>query len=519
MLKTVKVLVILMACMLGAVGWEPVKTAGSGGAVIFSQAKTWGGAGASTNANQVSLDAWGNRYVSGDFTGTVSFNPAGGEVHSSNGSQDAYLGKFDPGGNFVWAKTWGGSGRDIASGVTVDSQGYVYVLGHFQNTVDFNPAGGAPHASNAGGMNNIYLSKFSPQGIFQWVRTWGPEDGGAEGYGLAIDAWDHVYVVGDFTGSQCDFNPWGMHDVHTNHPAPSGSPAKWFFDAYLSKFDSSGNFVWAKTWGAEGYDDGPGVAVDTSGNIYVGGMYASTDPNLNFDPGGGPAGLGHPAHDSGILVDVFLSKFAPDGTFQWVRTWGAQGTDEVGNSVTVDKLGHVYLGGRFGCSNCDFNPGGTPDPHSSHGDLDAFVMKVAPNGDFQWARTWGGAGADATGGLTTDEADNIYVSGLFNNTVDFGPASQASSHGLTDAFLSMFDPTGTFLGAFTWGGSGNDGSNKPGRDTSGNVYAAGWFQGSLDFDPGSGSEIHTASGNTDAFLAIFNLVHLDKSVYLPLVTR
>jgi hypothetical protein len=485
-------------------------------ATVYSWTKPWGGSASKAQANNIAVDAWGNMYVTGEYTGTVAFNPAGGASHTSNGVQDAFLSKFAADGTFQWVKTWGGTGRDVSNGIVIDHSGNVYVSGPFVNTVDFNPAGGASHSSNAGGMNNIFLSKFAPDGTFQWVKTWGPSDGGAESYSLAIDGSNHVYVVGDFSGTSCDFNPWGLHDVHTNHPPDPSSPYGRLFDAYLSKFDSSGNFIWAKTWGGEGYDDGPGVAVDSSGNVYVGGMYASK--TINFDPAGGNGGLGHPANDSGIVVDVFLSKFDSVGTFQWVRTWGGQGVDDAGEVVTVDNSNKVYVGGRFGCTNCDFNPLGTPNIHSSNGDLDAFVSKYDATGNFQWARTWGGTGWDAAGGLITDSANNVYATGVFSNTVDFGSGSGVLSHGLFDAFLIKFTYSGAFVGAQAWGGTGSDGANRAGRDTAGNLYVVGWFQNTVDFDPGSGVDNHTSIGTPDAFLVKYGAIP-DKLTFLPLVIR
>jgi hypothetical protein len=479
--------------------------------------KPWGGATASTHANNTVVDRHGNIYVTGDFTGTVDFDPAGGASHTSNGAQDVYLSKYSLNGAFQWVKTWGGSGRDVANGIAVDSSGNVYVSGPFQNTVDFNPAGGASHPSNAGAMNNIFLSKFAPDGTFQWVKTWGPSDGGAESYNITIDSSDNVYVVGDFSGTQCDFNPWGSHDFHTNHPPDPSSQFKApLFDAYLSKFDSSGSFIWAKTWGGEGYDDGPGVAVDALGNVYVGGMYASQ--TINFDPAGGSKGLGHPAHESGITVDVFLSKFDASGAFHWVRSWGGQGVDDVAETVAVDRLNNIYVGGRFGCTNCDFNPLGPPDLHSSHGDLDAFVSKYDTSGNFQWAKTWGGIGTDAAVGLVTNGWNNVYATGVFSNTVDFGSGSGILSHGSMDTFLVKLASTGAFQWAKTWGSTGDDGGNRLAGDGVSNVYIAGWFQYQVDFDTtGGGFDYHTALGTTDAFLLIISTIK--NNAYMPLITR
>ncbi len=491
-------------------------------ATVYSWVKTWGGSSDEVGAG-LAVDGAGNVYVSGYFNGTVDLDPGPGvDSHTSNGGRDVFLSKFDANGNFIWTRTWGGSGDERGESVAVDSSGNVYVAGPFRMTVDFDPGSGVDShtAPGVGSDNDAFLSKFDSNGNFQWAKTWGGIYGD-EAYCVVVDRSGNAYVVGDFSSPTVDFDPGPGVDNHTMHG---------FFDAFLTKFVSDGTFLWARTWGGEGYDDGPGVAVDSLGNVYVAGMYGSTDPNLNFDPAGGAGGLGHQAHDSGSIVDVFLSKFDSSGTFQWVATWGAQGNDDVGQNVVVDGANNVYVGGRFGCSafavnctprSCDFNPGAGIDYHTSNGFLDAFVSKFDSSGTFQWVKTWGGTGVDAESGLATDSSNNLYVTGIFSNTVDFGSGSGVLSNGLWDASLSKFDANGIFQWVKTWGGTGDDGNNKVARDMAGNVYVVGWFHGAVDFDPGSSVDTHTALGGSDAFLSKFASFPLqlrgtpgDRTIYL-----
>ncbi len=488
--------------------------------------KTWGGSG-SERVLRTAVDASGNWYLVGEFSGAVDFNPAPGaqeDHHSYNETIDAFLTKFDSSGNFLWAKTWGGSKRDVAYGVGVDSTGSAYVVGPFMDTVDFNPdpAVDEIHVSNGISgtvyQNNVYLSKFAPDGTFQWVRAWGPETvkgaaGGAEGYSIAVDG-NFLYVAGDFSGGVTDFNPWGGHDYHANHPPVSGPI---FFDSFLSKFDLDGNFQWAQTWGGEGYDDGPGVAVDGEGNLYVAGMYASQD--INFDPDGGSAGLGHPAQDSGAMVDVFLTKFDANGDFLWVRTWGGQGTEDAMGTAVVDAENFVYVSGRYASLDCDFDPGPGEDRHSTNGGQDAFVSKFDPDGNFVWARTWGGSDSDNATSLGVDSAGNLFAAGWFSDAFDFDPGEGITRHasqGQRDAFISQFDSRGSFYRAWTWGGSGSD-SGMLALDMTDNVYGAGEFVGLVDFDPGAGEDFRTSNGGSDAFFS--QLLLISQRTFLPVVSR
>lgn len=481
----------------------------------YAWAKTWGGTNEDAGG-AAAVDSSGNVYIVGSFVGTVDFDPdpTKSDLHTSvNGTIDAFLAKFSADGTFQWAKTWGAgvggsilAGRDVANGVAVDHQGHVLVTGNFQYTVDFNPAGGASRASNSGSMNNAFLSKFAPDGSFEWVQTWGPADGGAEGYSVAVDTADNAYVVGDFSGSGAYFdNTIGQtpSDWHANHAPAADHPR--MFDAYLAKYDSSGHFVWAKTWGGEGYDDGPGVAVDSLNNVYVAGMYASQ--HIDFDPAGSGV-TDHPAHDDWYTTDVFLSKFDSDGVFKWVRTWGGTAGDE-GVTVAVDAANNVYAGGRLSSTDCDFNPGGSPDVRATNGGSDAFIAKYGPSGNFIWARTWGGTGDDAGGGLATDGANNVYSGGSFSAVVQFAPAVGSislTSNGAKDAFLAKLDADGTFQWAYGWGGAGDDWSNRPTVEGWTALYVPGKFASTVDMDPTSGTDTRTSGGAGDASVTKFSFV-------------
>jgi Beta-propeller repeat len=502
-------------------------------APVHAWAKTWGGT-SETVANGMAIDTSGNIYVTGQFVGTTNFDPAGpnpsATFTSYNGTVDAYLAKFNAQGTFLWARTWGagsttcvpvsrGCGRDSAGSVVVDGAGNAYVGGLFQNTVDF--GNGHSATSNApNGSNNIYLTKFSADGSNQWVRAWGGKTGG-EAYSVALDAaHGYVYIEGDWsttpnTGS-VDFNPGGSGGLRQNHGT---------YDAFLCKYALDGTFQWVQTWGGEGYDDGPGVAVDAAGNVYVNGMYGST--NINFDPNGGTGGQGYPATHSGMLyVDVFLSKFDANGNFQWVRTWGGDangsGTTNAGGPIAIDSVGNVLIGGRFGCTTCAFNATGAapgvldPTVHSN-GDLDAFIAKYDGGGNRLWIKTWGGTGWDAVVNMTTDVANNVYASTMFSTTVDFG-GGPVTAKGLWDSGIVKSAADGTFQWAKTWGGSGQDFSGIA-IDVRGNLYSAGNFQNTVDFGAGDAADTHVAHGSSDAFLSKFSNETQWYRVYVPLTVR
>ena len=243
-----------------------------GGALLWS--RVWGGSGDDT-CNGIAVDSSGNVYAAGRYRNTVDFDPLGtsGTQHawckaSGTDSNDAFLCKYDPSGNFQWVRTWGGSLGDEAYSVAVagDGSGFVYVVGDFSSpTIDFNPAGPSDiHANTtADGWFDAYLCKFSTSGVFQWAKTWG-----GIGYddccAVTTDASGDIYAAGMFGSPICDFDPGsGVFNLS----AHTTSPPYMIVDAFLSKFDSAGNFKWARAWGGSGQDVAEGVAVDGTGGV------------------------------------------------------------------------------------------------------------------------------------------------------------------------------------------------------------------------------------------------------------
>ncbi len=138
--------------------------------------------------------------------------------------------------DFGWARTWGGSGNDYSQGVATDGSGNFYVSGRFAGIVNFDPGDGID-SHTANGSFDVFLSKFDSSGDFVWARTWGGLFSDI-GYGVAADGSGNVYVTGVFNGT-VDFDPDDGVDPHTTNGGE---------DVFLSKFNSSGDFVWAQTW-------------------------------------------------------------------------------------------------------------------------------------------------------------------------------------------------------------------------------------------------------------------------------
>ncbi len=447
-------------------------------------ARTWGGPDYDYGI-AVAVDGSGNTYSTGYFKGTdVNFNPAGSDLHSSNGEYDVFLVKYDSYGNFQWARTWGGTEDDYGRAVATDSLGDVYIAGYFNGTdVNFDPGGSDLHSAVGG--TDIFLSKFNSNGDFQWAKTWGGTDLD-DAWGIVADGSNNVYVSGKFLGENVNFNPDGS-DLHSSNGMD---------DAFISKFNSDGNFQWAGTWGGTGGDAAWALATVGSDNLFVAGAFNGTD--VNFNPGGTDL------HSSNGASDCFLSKFNSNGDFQWAKTWGGTVMD-ASFGVATDGSSGVYTTGNFMGTDVNFNPDGS-DQHSSNGSYDIFLSKFDVSGNFQWAWTWGGSLVDSGNGVSVDGPGDIYVTGYFADiNVNFNPAGSDihSSNGSYDVFLSAFNPSGDFQWAGTWGSPESDVGVGVAADASDDVYVAGYFEGEdINFDP-DGSDLHTSNGAADAFLTKF----------------
>ena len=223
--------------------------------------------------NCIKTDNLGNIYTSGYFTGTVVFDPSALNYSiTSAGSNDAFVSKLDSSGNFKWAKKFGSSGWDAAMAVTLDNNGNVYATGIFTNTVDFDPSASV-HNLSSFGQDDVFILKLDSLGNFIWVKQIGGSDY-QNTQSIQLDGSGNIYTSGWFKGS-VDVDP----NTAVYNLTSAGD-----YDAYISKLDNNGNFIWAKQIGGTKYDDVRSIYVDASNTIYTAGNYTGI---VDLDPSSG----------------------------------------------------------------------------------------------------------------------------------------------------------------------------------------------------------------------------------------
>ncbi|MBK8846296.1 MAG: SBBP repeat-containing protein [Bacteroidetes bacterium] len=242
---------------------------------VNAQAPDWqwakgiGGTG-DDRGGSIAVDDSGNIYTTGNFNGTVDFDPGVGVFNlTSAGSYDIFISKFDSLGNFVWAIRMGGTGDDGTDWVAgrcivLDASGNIYTTGYFSGTADFDPSPSVYNLTSAGSID-IYVAKVGNQGNFIWARKMG---GTAQDLAnsIALDANNNVYTSGRFAGTS-DFDPGpGLYNL-----TQSGV----WFDIFISKLDNAGNFVWAKHIGSTNYEQALDMRSDGSGNICITGGFTA----------------------------------------------------------------------------------------------------------------------------------------------------------------------------------------------------------------------------------------------------
>jgi hypothetical protein len=177
----------------------------------------WGKSIGGTNMDivyAITSDFDGNIYTTGDFGGTADFDPGVGTYYiPAAGSDDFFVSKLDPLGNFVWAKAFGGMGVAVSHAMVVDSSQNVYTTGYFSGTCDFDPGTGVHNLTPLGNFD-IFVCKQTASGNLDWVKTAeGTDDDNSNIIALNPNRTGAIYIAGEFSGTSCSFNPNNLTNV------------------------------------------------------------------------------------------------------------------------------------------------------------------------------------------------------------------------------------------------------------------------------------------------------------------
>ncbi len=378
-------------------------------------------------------DSYGNVYISG-YTLSVDFPSSPGAFQTGlNANYDAFIFKFDPTGQRVWATYYGGSQNDFGYRLKVTPSGKPTLAGYtYSSDLFISPSG--VFSSSFSGSIDAFITQFDSGGNFLW-GTFAGGTGGDFAISMDMDKQGNL-ALGGFTSSS-DF-------------PVSGSAWQLLFggalDCFVAKFDSTGNRLWATYLGGMNSEDAHAIKFDTLGNVYVGGDTYSSDFPVdagsyqNFLMGGS---------------DAFLAKYDPSGNKLWATYLGGVGNEDI-YALANDRHNNIYLTGY--CSGYDFPV--TPGAFQStmNGVRDLTIGSFNPSGNLRWLTYAGGVAWDAGKGIIVNTNQKITVCGETNST-DFpivGNKYDTVHNGGSDICYLQLDTTGSVELSNLKGGSNSD---------------------------------------------------------------
>lgn len=369
--------------------------------------------------------------------------------------------RIDP--TLVWATYYGGVGRQSGLSSKTDLSGNVYLTGYTRSSSAISTAGS--HLATPGGDADAYLVKFDQLGVRQWATYFGGDDVDIA-YSCSVDLNGNIFIVGA-TESTTSIALLGHQNVYSDNR-----------DAFLAKFNTSGNLLWSTYYGDLEFEAGKTCATDANGNVYLGGKTTST---ANIASGG------HQNIYGGGTDDAFLVKFNANGDRLWATYYGGSLIDE-GNGCTTDVIGNVYLAGNTS-STASIAFGGHQNTYGG-GAFDAYLVKFNDLGVREWASYYGGTGFETGTSCATNFDGDVYLAGNSSSTLGIATNSyQNFNGGGSDAYLAKFNPVGNRQCASYYGGTEGDIATSCTVDLNGYIS-----QCEATYTVPSGDEIYNVSG-------------------------
>ena len=433
----------------------------------------WGSRATGSNTqiiHSVDLDAYGNTYICGYFDSQVTM---GSSTFSTSGSNDIFVAKLDPSGNYVWAHKAGGGNSDICHEIAVNDAGDVAITGYYYSSAQF---GSTWLSSN--GSYDIWVAKLDTNGTWQWANGAGSSSQDY-GYGVAIDNSGQVYLTGSY------YNTISFGSTQLSSYS--------YDEAFLAALSSGGQWLWAQRMYGSYYQQGYDIDVNDNNELAVTGRFSGW---INI----GGTQLS-PNYQSSSYYRVFTAKFTTAGNFLWAKWGGYESSySAYGEGVTIDDSGNVGVTGWFYYRMRFENT--WLYAYQQNSNWDCFVTKYNSQGSVVWAQNAGGSSSDYCYAIDSNKSSGDFmITGMYQSTAWFGN-SYISNRGSTDAFVSKVPANGGWADIKSFGGTSSDYGH--GIAMRNGTYAfAGYFHSNA-WDDTNTFQMNSMSG-ADGFVIVFGI--------------
>ncbi len=348
---------------------------------------------------------------------------------------------IDP--QLTWATFFGGSSFEGPLTLTNDAAGNVYTTGYLIS-VNYPLQNNSTYFQGSiNGGTDLFITKFSATGAMVWSTFYGGSSSDM-GYSAVCDANGNLFVTG-LTNS-FDFP---IQNSGTFFQGTMGGSS----DAFILKFDNSGNRLWATFYGGVSQDQGSSIGVDATGKLFVCGSTSSANfPTLN-------SGTFYQGAINGTS-DAFILKFDNIGNRIWATYYGGELTDQF-NALTLDNNGNLFLTGQTSSLGFPTQNAATFFQATNTGNNEACIVKFDNLGNRLWATYYGGSSSDIANSIDCDSNGNVFISGVTGSTnfplLNAGTFFQATIAGGNDGFIIKFNNLGLRLWSTYFGGPGSEG--------------------------------------------------------------
>ena len=324
---------------------------------------------------------------------------------------DYFIVRYAADGSVVWAKDSNGNSSDAIIGLQSDTEGNIYATGHFTSAeINF----GSTQLTNFNAPKmDVFIVKFNGDGNVVWAKSFGGA-GDEAGNAIAIDKEGNIFLTGDFSSPFMTLGNINLQNDYPDH-----------HDLFITKLNSAGDFLWAKSAGGVDEDFGLAVQADVSSNVFLGGYFKS--PALQF----GNKTISNPGNPYG---EIYLVKYDTNGNVGWAQSYGSDSSDGL-LAMTLGPEGDIYFTGQFSSEQIIF--GNTVLDNSNPISQEIIVVHVsAISGIPVSAVSVSNIGDDVGTAIAVSAQKEIYVAGQFtSDELSFGDYDLTNA-GISDLFVS-----------------------------------------------------------------------------------